>query len=279
MASEVGGQNTKLNIFIGGTNGDTPNNDDQFNEISQFLGGFYNESIFNTTSGQGGFQQNITADTGRTFVAFGTANPQGVAKFNGSQDGVVGTNAATEIKGGSGDNDIIITDNASHTVRLGGGDDFLQNTGTGSVTVLAGSGNDAVVGGSGNDSIKGQGGNDFLQGRAGDDTILGGAGADTIVGGLGNDLMTGNGGKDVFLIANEATGKDTITDFKKGDILQIADRNADGKVTFGGATDDVTVTQQGKDTLLTFADGDSVLLKNVNSDKLIDDKVDGQFHI
>lgn len=275
MASEVGG--AKLSIHIG-ANGNTPNSDAQFNQISSFFKGFYDQGTLNNQTLQGGFEQKVITDLGKSFVVFGDQNIQPVAKFVKGQDGAVGTGQDTTIRAGGGDNDIIITDNNNHLVNLGGGNDFLQNTGTGSVTVNAGSGDDSVVGGSGNDTIKGQAGNDALQGRAGNDIIQGGGGNDTIIGGQGNDQLSGGGGKDVFIFGNENTGADTITDFKKGDVLQIVDRNGGG-VTTEGANADVTVSQQGSDTLLTFQDGSTILLKNVNSTKLVEDNIDGQFTI
>ncbi|SMF95043.1 Hemolysin-type calcium-binding repeat-containing protein [Methylomagnum ishizawai] len=276
MASEIGG--AQLNLHIG-SSGSTPNNDTQFNQISTFFHGFYDNSIFNTTTDQGGFQQNVVTDLGRTFIVFGDQGTGTTANFAGSGDGAVGTGQDTAIKAGNGDNDIIITDNSNHAANLGKGNDFIQNTGTGAVTVKAGAGNDAVVGGAGNDNINGNKGNDFLQGGAGNDTINGGNGADTLVGNAGNDVMSGGKGHDVFLFSNETTGNDTINDFKKGDILQIADRNDDGSINTSGANADVTITQDGKDTVLTFTNGDKITLKNVDSNDLSQDNLNGQFHL
>ncbi len=62
---------------------------------------------------------------------------------------------------------------------------------------------------------------DYIDGGAGKDTILGGDGNDTILGGKGNDNLTGGDGKNVF-VYNNGDGNDVITDYKQGDVIQIA---------------------------------------------------------
>lgn len=303
MASEIGPNQAKLPITIAGTpssqiqnSGANPGIDNtQFNVLSNFLQGFYTTTIANTGSDQGGWEQKYTGDTGKTLIVFGDQSiADTTATFKGKADGIVGTGTDTDVKAGGGDNQIMVTDNANHFVTLGGGDDFFQGIGTGQLTVNAGSGNDTVNGGAGNDVLSGQNDNDWLNGWAGNDTINGGAGSDTILGGAGddvlsggkgadfitggagNDMMTGGAGKDFFVFDTAASGNDTITDFSKGDILQIVDRNGDGQVTKGS---DFTTSQNGADTVITFSDGGIVTLQNVDQNKLVDDKIDGQFHI
>jgi len=246
MASEVGG--ASLNIQVG----DGTPSVDQFNEISSFIKGFFDTQLGVVATKKGGFEQVLGSDTNKELHVFGNDNPGKVAKFKGGQDGIVGTGEPTKIKGGSGDNDILITDNASHKVNLGAGDDTLLVSGSGPVNVKAGSGNDSVTGGSGNDIIKGQGGNDTLEGRGGD------------------DVLSGGGGKDIFAFGTGPTGSDRITDFKKGDILAIADRTGatnNNNIQTDGTIVSVTDDGQGN-TIIELKGGDKIQLDNVKSSEL-----------
>ncbi len=81
----------------------------------------------------------------------------------------------------------------------------------------------------------------------GNDTINAGNAADFLVGGAGNDRLIGNGGNDQFIggagvdrfiyTASDNTGRDTIIDFGKTDLLVVdaalRDSNRDGIITFG----------------------------------------------
>ncbi|TVV69953.1 calcium-binding protein [Sphingomonas solaris] len=81
----------------------------------------------------------------------------------------------------------------------------------------------------------------------GNDRIVAGDAADFLVGGAGNDILIGNGGNDRFIggagvdryvyEASASTGRDTIIDFGKNDLLVVdtalRDFNRDGIITFG----------------------------------------------
>ncbi len=216
-----------------------------------------------------------------------------------SKDGVVG-------RGNAGDNNIL-GNTSDNVLAGGGGQDWLHGSdgndkvigesgddtvlgGSGNDTVRGGSGDDTVLGGSGDDTVRGGSGDDMVLGDSGDDglgndTITGGAGEDTIIGGAGDDVMTGGKGKDVFLINETTPGFDTVQDFSKGDLLRIADRNADGEFTEGG---DFNIEQVGSDALILILDdqGDvagSVTLSGVNENnlKVVEDPTthDGMFTI
>ena len=113
---------------------------------------------------------------------------------------------------------------------------FIFNTATTNLTFSGTTGNDVLFGGNANDTISGS---------YGDDLLLGGA---------GNDTLTGGGGTDIFVFS-QGSGQDTITDFAADEIIDVS--SASG---FGGYT---SLTQVGKDTLVSFSATDSVLLKNV----------------
>ena len=116
--------------------------------------------------------------------------------------------------------------------------------------------------------LSGADGADRLFGGHGNDSLSGGAGNDTLSGGEGNDVMQGGLGHDVFDIVEAGAG-DTILDFDMSlvsglttDRLDVsALRNADGSPV---KLWDVVVTEDGNgDSLLTFPEGESLLLKGV----------------
>ena len=107
-------------------------------------------------------------------------------------------------------------------------------------------GADRILLAGGNDLFNAGGGNDLLRGGAGDDSLHGGAGRDRLLGEAGNDALTGGTGADQFTFAPRG-GDDIIRDFTDGqDRIRIT----------GGASSmaDLSLSQQGRDTLIEFAD-------------------------
>ena len=105
-----------------------------------------------------------------------------------------------------------------------------------------------------------------LIGGKGKDILNGGAGNDTLWGGKGNDTLTGGAGNDTF-IYQAGNGKDFITDYAAGDLLQIL--NKQGKEgTFSKATlKDDTLTLGIKGGGKVFISGvDSSTAININGD-------------
>lgn len=89
-------------------------------------------------------------------------------------------------------------------------------------------------------------------GGDGADTITGNDAANILAGGAGNDTLTGGAGADTFVVA-AGSGLDTVTDFEVGgDHIDLGGRNW-------------SVSQQGADTLITVAGGDSMLLTGVQA--------------
>lgn len=76
----------------------------------------------------------------------------------------------------------------------------------------------------------------FIWGGKGDDVISGGKGDDVLIGQWGNDTLTGGAGNDRFVF-NDAKlmGWDTITDFQKGDVIDL--RNIDANTLVAGEQD------------------------------------------
>jgi Ca2+-binding RTX toxin-like protein len=233
-------------------------------------------------------------NNGQVVTTVGTQFDKGVFKIKDLSQGqtdevLIGTGSNTEVRGTSQGNVVTIIDDANHGVKLGGGDDIITNLGSGGGTFRGGAGSDTMTGGGGNevmhggdgrDVLNGGGGNDqlfggrghdVLAGGQGDDLMTGGRGADVLTGGAGNDTMTGGVGKDTFVFGSEQTGRDVITDFHKGDTLNLIGKQQ--------ANIDHTVTQVGSNTVLTFTDGSIIVLEKVDSTDLVDDNGDGLFNI
>jgi len=99
---------------------------------------------------------------------------------------------------------------------LGPNVEYLQMLGS---DAIDGTGNELgnyLLGNAGDNWLVGGAGDDFLHGGYGDanDTLRGNSGNDRLDGGSGSDNLSGGSGADVFVFAaNEATNRDSITDF------------------------------------------------------------------
>ncbi|MEQ8383078.1 MAG: hypothetical protein RH949_12010 [Coleofasciculus sp. A1-SPW-01] len=180
-----------------------------------------------------------------------------------NNDTLVGTPESDRINGFGG-NDTIAGGLENDQIFGGDGDDVLRGDLNQRSPQVDIGGDDIIFGGAGNDRIGGKGGNDQLFGEAGDDQIWGDDGDDILRGGLGNDTLTGDdfsggSGSDTFILAvNEGT--DTIVDFQDGaDLIGLANG-----LTFG----QLSITQDGKNTLIGFEDETLAMLKGVNANLL-----------
>ena len=102
------------------------------------------------------------------------------------------------------------------------------------------------------------------------DTLTGGAGDDTITGLGGDDTLTGGAGADTFVFAS-GHGADTITDFTDGeDTIDLS--------AFTGITSftDLTVAQDGDNTVITIPGGGTITLQDFTSTDL--DETDFVFY-
>lgn len=130
---------------------------------------------------------------------------------------------------------------------------------------------DTILGSGGNDRMDGFAGNDLLKGRAGNDHLVGGAGADRMFGGAGNDEIDGDTGNDIFI---GGAGSDTF--FGAGpsdhDIIRDFDtQGADHDWIQNETIFPVTWAKAGKDILITFGTGDTMLLLDVKASQFSDD--------
>ena len=216
----------------------------------------------------------VASNTGnyKFYIASGTYTDMTLTGGTAA-DTIKNTGAELTINTGNG-NDSIVSSGAKVTIDAGAGNDFIKSTGanssilggagadtitgsTGADYLNGGNGNDSILGGSGADTILGGAGVDYIDGGKGNDSINGGTGNDSLWGGAGNDTLTGGAGNDTF-IYQPNTGKDTITDYASGDILQILNADGTNGTYTKAAFADNTLT-------LTIDGGGSVILTNVKS--------------
>jgi PKD repeat protein len=94
----------------------------------------------------------------------------------------------------------------------------------------------------------------------GQDTVLGGGAADYINGGRGNDCLTGNGGADRFQFDNlDPTAVDAVMDFQD-EIDKVDLSPYSPTLTYAN----LSIVQDGADTLITLPNGQKIRLKNFN---------------
>ncbi|WP_163025892.1 sialate O-acetylesterase [Chachezhania antarctica] len=107
--------------------------------------------------------------------------------------------------------------------------------------------------------IKGNRGDNRLDGAWGDDRLTGKGGDDRLADRHGDDIYTGGSGADHFVFERDA-GHDRVTDFKPGkDSLVFIDLTA---------RRDLSISQQGDDTVIGFGEGAQVVLDDVDAQSL-----------
>jgi Ca2+-binding RTX toxin-like protein len=217
-------------------------------------------------------------------------------------DTLVGSAASDTIVAGAGDdiidggagNDKMLGQDGNDTFRGGAGADNLAggaviytvdsrgrarpvlvslNTGAGAGGDAAGdtlAGIENLVGSQYNDTLAGNAGDNRLSGGAGHDRLVGADGRDVLVGGAGNDQLTGGLHADTFLFVTTAwgpgSGADVVTDFQVGqDVLQFQ------QAFWGGvdSIDDLTFSQAGSDTVISYGPVGSITLNNVDMQQLL----------
>ncbi|KQI69496.1 hypothetical protein AN189_03580 [Loktanella sp. 3ANDIMAR09] len=237
-------------------------NNVSFTEIEEFFLGSGNDTAF-------GGEGDDVVDLGAGDDVFALFNGFGNDDITGGETGettgdVLDGSALTE------DVDVTLTTPESGSITNGTDTTSFDQM----ELVRTGAGNDTVSGSAGDDSVATGAGDDTIIAGAGNDSIDAGTGADTVAGGAGNDtirLGAADGAEDTIVLEDDG-GDDTVFDFE-GPV-----DNGDG--TFTGRdlldvtgltgpdglpvnTNDVTVSDQGGSALLTFANGETVLLSGV----------------
>ena len=121
--------------------------------------------------------------------------------------------------------------------------------------------NNAGSANGGNDILSGNSGVNVLNGQAGDDVLNGEGGDDFLNGGAGNDVLIGGEGSDTFTFEGDF-GTDLVLGFEIGvDRLDFSDFGPD-------FADSWSISQDGRDAVLSFSSDASVRLEGVNGSDL-----------
>jgi Ca2+-binding RTX toxin-like protein len=171
---------------------------------------------------------------------FGDAGNDGLKGGSGN-DSMAGGDGNDWLSGGSG-NDRLSGDKGNDDLFGGDGNDSLAG----------GDGRDEIYGGSGNDTLSGGNDADELVGSSGNDSLSGGGGRDRLEGDSGADTLSGGADRDRFVFGRVGEGVDLITDFGKGDVIDIEDVLSGCVHDGDDAVDDgfVRFVQSGGDTLV-----------------------------
>ncbi len=177
----------------------------------------------NDTIGGGAGNDNLDGGDGSDVIFGGSGNdyihggldaaPNEIWSGTGG-DQVYGSGGADTIGGGTGHD----------SISAGAGEDIIyggKGSDGGNDTINGDAGDDTIYASRGTDRINGGTGDDQLYGGADNDTLSGGDGDDLLYGGAGNDELTGGAGADTFAFF-VGFGKDTITDFETGDVLDLS---------------------------------------------------------
>lgn len=114
--------------------------------------------------------------------------------------------------------------------------------------------------------------NDIIVGTTGADSLVGTANDNQIIGRDGNDIITSGAGTDVILMTREAGASDVITDFEVGvDVINLTHESFAGLAFLA----DLSITQNGEDTVIQLGDGHTLRLQNVDATLLTDADFEG----
>jgi Ca2+-binding RTX toxin-like protein len=152
--------------------------------------------------------------------------------------------------------------------------DFIFDTSTTPRIVNGGDNVDMIFGGLGNDIITGGNGINMLIGDAGDDTLTGGNNNDALDGGTGADVMTGGFGDDTYYVDNVGDViSESVANQGRDRIYATISWNMGGSAAgvenaylFG--TDNLTLTGNDLDNLLSGNSGNNVLNGGIGNDTL-----------
>ncbi|RWM84150.1 MAG: hypothetical protein EOR84_33500 [Mesorhizobium sp.] len=184
-----------------------------------------------------------------------------VIQGRGGDDQIEAGDGNDRAYGGAGDDEI--SGEEGHDRLFGGeGDDEIDGD-EGRDRIQGGAGDDELAGGEGNDRLWGGDGFDEIKGGEGDDRLQAGGDGARMSGGAGDDTLFGEAGaEDVFVFDLIPFGSDLIRSFENG-----ADRIEIATYTGVESFEDVAVTQDGRSTVLSFAEG-TVEIANFDSARI-----------
>lgn len=187
---------------------------------------------------------------------------------------ILGTTMTFDTQNGKGDIDLSqlnVTAPANATVKLKGsnGADIIEGSSFSEI-IEGNNGGDTLIGGLGDDQLFGNLGADLMRGDGGDDLLVGGSGADTLRGGFGADILVGagydlntqtvtpDGSPDVYVLEENA-GLDIVRGYAVG---------SDQIGLLGIALNDLVLTQQGADSIISLNGEDIMKVEGVNTANL-----------
>nr|WP_230966280.1 esterase-like activity of phytase family protein [Nostoc sp. NZL] len=209
--------------------------------------------------------QGNTIQTGNGDDTVLVGNDSSVSTADGDDQIFIGQNGPaqnTSANGGNGDDLVVV-------IEASGSNNLFGAAGADTLTVIEGS-RQLSFGGSGKDTLTSNGSNNRLYGGSGDDKLFsnvddslsGGDGDDILFAGQqGSNSLSGGAGADQFWIANASlpTSKNIVTDFAIG-----IDKIGLGGIVFSN----LTVLQQGSDTLVKTGNTELALLLGITSTTL-----------
>ncbi|WP_158623211.1 Hint domain-containing protein [Pseudorhodobacter sp. E13] len=245
-------------------------------------GGLGDDSIYGGT-GTGGYDDLYGGDGNDKIHS---SDSDGNYTFGGAgNDTVYGGSGFDSVEGGDG-NDVLYGGGGGDILTGDQGDDTIDG-GAGNDVIFGGEGNDSLTAGAGDDVVLGGGGNDTVSGGDGADQLFGEGGNDRLTGGAGSDTLTGGAGQDTFALA-QSGGADTVTDFDMTldqghtvDQLDVSDlRTLSGDPV---KWRDVVVTDTNGDgtgdAILTFPEGETVILQGISPSQVEGKQAMGQMGI
>ncbi|WP_349570374.1 calcium-binding protein [Azotobacter salinestris] len=153
------------------------------------------------------------------------------------------------------------------------GDDDLSGS-DGDDDLRGDAGNDHLDGGPGMDDLRGGDGDDWLEGGteadnlmggSGNDTLSAGAGHDMLEGGSGDDSLDGGDGADAFIVSRDSGHDLVVGGFTVGP-------GAFDHIAFKGlGPQDITIAEDGADTLVSWTEGSIRLAGIARHDMAQDD--------
>ncbi|MGI8502896.1 MAG: alkaline phosphatase [Hassallia sp.] len=194
----------------------------------------------------------IYAGEGRNVIY---ANDGNNTVYAGSDDDVIYTSFGNDLIFAGEGNNSIFSGAGNDTIYAGSGDDLIY-AGAGNDLVYAGEGNNIVLAGGGNNLVYAGSGDDDITTGAGDDLIYAGEGNNIISAGTGNDTVYTGSGIDRFIL-DAGVGSVTIYGFSSNDQIS---RGAGLR-----ATDALTLTFSGEDTLVSFGNDLLATLKSAQA--------------
>ncbi|MEM8827921.1 MAG: TIGR03118 family protein [Cyanobacteria bacterium P01_G01_bin.19] len=228
-----------------------------------------------------------------------TGTPEDDLLTVGGDNNIITTDGGNDVITALGDNQFVEAGDGNNIISIGSGE---VTTGDGNNFIAANNDSATVNTGAGNDTVNlargnlvadaGEGDNHFTSG-AGDDEIMAGLGNDTVHAGAGNNIIdVGEGDNLINSVVNEANfllsvGNNTIITGSGADTFEIAPGEGIATITnfdssdrfilkgfkpdFSGAIDfsDLTIVQEGADTVIQLTGTDDVLAVLQNTDASI----------